>query len=195
MKNINIKTLPIVLLVLLFAMTAAAQNVYKLNGKSSKLSVAGTSSLHDWEMEASGFTAETSLKLDGKAVSEIQYIKFSTPVSGLKNGNSTMDKKAHEALQEKKFPQIKFALKGGSDPDLSGQSLKLSGLLTIAGKTKEVNLPVDFSISSDQKFTASGTMKLKMSDFEIDPPTAFFGTLKTGNEVELKFDFEFSKVN
>lgn len=195
MININYKYLLISILASLFAITATAQNVYTLNEKNSKLSVLGTSSLHDWEMEAIGFTAETGLKLDGNAVSEIQYIKFSAPVSGLNSGNNTMDNKAHDALREKKFPQIKFTLKGDGSPALFGKSVKLTGMLTIAGKTKEFNVPVDFTISSDRKFTASGKAHLKMSDFGIEPPTAFFGTLKTGNEVEMKFNFEFSKDN
>lgn len=193
MRILNFKNLSASILVLLFVITATAQNVYTLNEKNSKLSVTGTSSLHDWEMTATGFTAETGLKLEGNAVSEIQYIKFSVPVSGLESGKNMMDNKAYEALQEKKFPQIKFALKEGVAPALSGKSAELTGMLTIAGKTKEVKVPVDFIISPDQQFTASGKVPLKMSDFGIEPPTVFFGTITTNNEVEVKFNFEFNK--
>lgn len=195
MKILNFKYLSISLLALLFVITATAQNVYTLNEKNSKLLVTGTSSLHDWEMKATSFSAEVGLKLEGNAVSEIQYIKFSAPVSGLESGKNIMDNKAHDALQEKKFPQIKFTLKGKEPIVLSGKPNKLPGMLTLAGKTKEVNVPVDFTISSDRQFTASGKVRLKMSDFGIEPPTAFFGTIKTDNEVEVKFDFEFSRDN
>ncbi|MCK9270145.1 MAG: hypothetical protein RBR47_02470 [Bacteroidales bacterium] len=100
MRILNFKNLSASILVLLFVITATAQNVYTLNEKNSKLSVTGTSSLHDWEMTATGFTAETGLKLEGNAVSEIQYIKFSVPVSGLESGKNMMNNKAYDALQE-----------------------------------------------------------------------------------------------
>ncbi len=192
MKKINFKYLTIGILAFLFAITATAQNVYKLNEKNSKLSVTGTSSLHDWEMEATGFIAETGLKLADGSVSEIQYVKFSAPVAKLESGKNIMDNKAHDALKEKKFPQIKFILKEGGVSVLSGKA-ELTGILTVADKSKEIKLPVDFNISSDRQFKASGKVRLKMSDFGIEPPTAFFGTLKTDNEVEVKFDFEFSR--
>jgi hypothetical protein len=32
-----------------------------------------------------------------------------------------------------------------------------------------------------------------MSDFGIDPPTAVMGTIKTGDDVVVKFDFEFNR--
>ncbi len=195
MKKINFKHLTIGILASLFAITATAQNVYKLNEKTSKLSVTGTSSLHDWEMKSTGFSAETGLKLADGSISEIQYIKFSTPVSALESGKNIMDNKAHNALKEKKFPQIIFALKGDGALILAEKSTSLTGMLTIAGKIKEIKVPVDFSIISERQFKARGTVRLKMSDFGIEPPTAFFGTLKTDDEVEMKFDFEFNRSN
>ena len=194
MKNLNFKHLIIGLLTLLFAITATAQNVYKLDERNSKLSVTGTSSLDDWELKATGFSAETGLKLEDGSVSEIQYIKFTTPVSELESGKNIMDNKAHDALKEKKFPQIKFTLKGDRPLALSGKNATLDGMLTIAGKTKEIKIPVDFNIFSDRQFTVSGKVRLKMSDFGIAQPTAFFRTLKTDDEVEVKYNLEFTKV-
>ena len=52
------------------------------------MSVPGTASWHDWEMKATGFSAETGLKIEDGSVSEIQYIKFSAPVSGLESGKN-----------------------------------------------------------------------------------------------------------
>jgi|AntRauTorckE6833_2_1112554.scaffolds.fasta_scaffold03256_2 polyisoprenoid-binding protein YceI len=195
MNKLNFKHLTIGILIFLFAVTATAQNVYKLNEKNSKLSVTGTSSLDDWEMEATGFSAETGLKLADGSVSEIQYIKFSAPVAKLESGKNIMDNKANDALQEKKFSQIKFILKGDKPLAWSGKNTSLNGMLTIAGKTKEIKVPMDFNIVSDRQFKASGKVRLKMSDFGIEPPTAIFGTLKTDDEVEVKFDFEFNRAN
>lgn len=194
MKNLNFKYLIIGLLALLLAITATAQDVYKLNAKNSSLKVTGTSSLHDWEMKATGFSAETGLKLEGNAVSEIQFVEFTSPVAGLESDKNIMGKKAHDALKEKEFPQIQFVLNGDLPYTVSGTSADITGMLTLVGKTKEINTLVDFIISSDEQFTVRGKVRLKMSDFGIDPPTAFFGTLKTGDEVEVKYNLEFTKV-
>lgn len=195
MKNLNFKYLIIGLLAFLLAITTNAQDVYELNTKNSNLRVTGTSSLHDWEMIATGFSAETGLKLEGNAVSEIQFVEFTSPVAGLESDKNIMNKKAHDALKEKKFPQIKFTLKGDGPCTVSGKNADIAGVLTLAGKTKEIKAPVDFTILSDRQFTVSGKVRLKMSDFGIDPPTALFGTVKTDDEVEVKYKFEFTKVN
>ena len=46
----------------------------------------------------------------------------------------------------------------------------------------------------DKQFQVKGEVPLKMSDFGIDPPTAMMGTLKTGNEVVIKYNLEFEKA-
>ncbi|MGM0474236.1 MAG: YceI family protein [Bacteroidota bacterium] len=192
MKTLQPKYLIIAILTFIVSIAATAQDVYKLNEENSNLSVTGTSSLHDWEMEATGFSAETRLRLEDDSISEIEYVKFSTPVTKLESGKNTMDTKAQDALRAKKFPQIKFTLEGDKSLAFSGKST-IDGQLTVAGKTREIEVPVRIDILSDRKFTASGKLALKMSDFGIEPPTAFFGTIKTDNEVKVKFDFEFTK--
>ncbi len=172
---------------------AQAQEVYKLQSKNSKLTIEGTSSIHDWEMKAENFKAETLLQMEGEAVSEISSVEFSTPVSGLKSGKSIMDKKAHDALKEKKSPEIKFALNKNNNVSISGTRANFTGLLTVAGKTKEVSLSAQFDIENPQKFLVSGSVPIKMSDFGIEPPTAMMGTIKTHDEVVVQFNLEFQK--
>ena len=104
-----------------------------------------------------------------------------------------MDKKAHDALKEKKSPEIKFALNKNNNVRISGTSANFTGLLTVAGKTKEVSLSAQFDIENPQKFLVSGSVPIKMSDFGIDPPTAMMGTIKTHDEVVVQFNLEFQK--
>lgn len=193
MKSFKLNFLLISVLTVALMVDARAQEFFKLQSDNSKLIIEGTSSIHDWEMEADDFKAETLLKMDGNAISEISKIEFKTPVSGLKSGKSIMDSKAHDALKEKKFPEIKFMLNKNSNVNISGSKANLTGLLTIAGKSKEVKLTADLDIENQQKFLVSGSVPIKMSDFGIDPPTAMMGAMKTGNEVVVKFNLEFQK--
>lgn len=195
MKNLNYKILITGLLTLLFTITATAQNVYRLDEGNSQLSVSGTSTLGDWELEASDFSAETGLNLEDGSVSEIQYVNFTAPVSELESGKNAMDNKAHEALKEEEFPQIQFSLEGDTPQTVTGNNANITGMLTLAGETREITVPVDFNIVSGQQFTVSGEVRLKMSDFGIDQPTAFFGTLQTDDEVEVSYNLEFDRSN
>lgn len=76
MKTFSFKYLSISILTLLLGVSANAQNVYQLYEENSKLSVKGTASKHDWEMDAPKFRAETGIKLEGNIVSEIQFVEF-----------------------------------------------------------------------------------------------------------------------
>ncbi len=195
MKKVNFLNLGISLLALLITFSASGQDVFKINEKNSKVQITGTSSLHDWEMDVTGTMLEAGVKPGHDPIGEIQYIKFSAPVSKMESSSNIMDNKAHDALKEKKFPQIKFTLDEACAPIQIGKKSTIDGLLTIAGKTKKVKVPVDLKIVSARQFKASGKVSLKMSDFGIEPPTAIMGTLKTGDEVEVTFDFELNKVN
>ncbi|MBW6534071.1 MAG: YceI family protein [Mariniphaga sp.] len=178
MKNFKLNFLLISIISILFRVDAQAQEFYKLQSQNSKLIIEGTSSIHDWKMEAENFNAETLLKVEGGAISEISKVEFFTPVSGLKSGKSIMDKKAYDALKEKKSPEIKFSLNKNNNVSISGAKANLTGLLTVAGKSKEVKVSANFDVENPQKFLVSGSVPIKMSDFEIDPPTAMMGTIK-----------------
>jgi polyisoprenoid-binding protein YceI len=193
MKRIKLNLLFTSVLALLIFTGVQAQEFYKVQSNNSKLVVSGTSSLHDWEMEAADFSAETLVKLNDNVVSEISRIEFTSPVSGLKSGKRIMDNKTLEALKEKKFPEIKFSLGNTGEVNLAGEKANLTGLLTIAGKTKEVKLAVNFDVQNNQRFLVSGNVPLKMSDFGVEPPTAIMGTVKTDDELVVSFSLEFQK--
>lgn len=191
MKTLNNYLLLIALSVALFWTEAGAQETFRLQSKSSSLTVEGSSSIHDWEMEVTGFRAETLMRLNGEKIGEISRIAFQSPVSGLKSGKNIMDNKAHDALKEKKFPEIKFTLDPNSTVRLSGEKADITGMLTIAGKTKKITLSADFKVKAADRFEVNGSVPLKMSDFGIDPPTAMMGALKTDDHIQIKFNLEF----
>ena len=43
----------------------------------------------------------------------------------------------------------------------------------------------------DQIINIKGEKTLKMSDFDVKPPTALLGTLKTGNDITIKFNLNY----
>lgn len=192
MKSLRFCTL-IISALTFFAIDTHAQDVYKLQPENSKLLVQGTSTVHDWEVEATEFNAETRLKIDENAVSQVSHIMVTAPAESLKSGKSLMDKKMQEALKSDKFPEIKFSLK--ENKEIKGDKAIISGMLTIAGQTREVDVTVKFDAKNPQKFEVTGEVPLKLSSFKIDQPTAMMGTIKTGDEIKVKFDLKFLRTD
>lgn len=192
MKKLNFKYLLFSMLTVL-AVSATAQKNFTLNLKESKLTVAGTSSIHDWEMDAKKFSAQTKLELNENRVAEIQSIDFACKVDDIESGKRIMDNKAYDALNEKRYPEISFQLHPDNQVKVSGEKVSLTGDMTIAGKKRKVNVDCTFDVKNSNQFSVSGEVPLKMSEFGIEPPTAMLGTLETGDEVVVKFDFQFTK--
>lgn len=191
MKNIKINALVLFMLFAFLAVQTNAQQVFEINSSNSSMMVKGTSSLHDWEMEATEFDASTKLEITDKQVTEIYQVSFSTPVKELSSDKWIMDKNAHEALNEDDYPTISFSLKADDKIKLQGKKVAIPGQLTIAGKTKEVSVLCSYNIISPRELRVTGNTALKMSDFGIDPPTAMLGTLKTDDDITVDFEMEF----
>ncbi len=169
---------------------------YTNTQSGNELVVQGTSSLHDWEMKAEVYQCTIEVNW---AADQLQFSKVNLAVkaTGITEGNKVMEKKAHGALKADEFPNIKFQLTSPFEAPLNDEHFSgvAQGNLTIAGTTK--NVVVDFTgkILSTDQFEISGSRKLKMSDFNISPPTAMMGTLKTGDEITISFHIKYSKTN
>ena len=76
MKKLSFKYLAMSLLASLLMINVTAQDVYKLNEANSKLIVTGTSTIHDWEVNAEKFNGETTLKKVDENTVSINSIDF-----------------------------------------------------------------------------------------------------------------------
>lgn len=166
-----------------------AQTNFQL--KNSKISILGTSNIHDWESAATQVKAEGKMLLEDNLLKSIPELKVTIAVEGIKSTKgSTMDKKTYKALLSETNPNIIFKLTkiASIKPSVNQQTLKASGNLTIAGTTKLVDLEVVAEKTTKGEFRFTGAKALKMTDFNMEPPTALFGTLKTGDDITVKFD-------
>jgi polyisoprenoid-binding protein YceI len=195
MKRLSIKVFVLSMLASVLSLNAIAQQEFVLDSENSKLLITGTSSAHDWEMQATNFSCETVLKMNDQKVTDIKAVNFSATVEDIESGKRIMDNKAHDALEEKNHPIIMFSLKSDDQVTISDDKAKLSGTLSIAGKSRDVEFTSEFMQVSSTRFSVNGSILLKMTDFGIDPPTAMFGALQTGNEIKINFDFKFEKIS
>ena len=151
------------------------------------LSVSGTSTLHDWTMTSKSATGTMKATVSGNTVSAIQDINVTMKIETIKSGKSGMDKKAYDAMKSGKYPNSTFELTSAKK---SGSTWSLSGYFTFAGKKKAVNLSVKESTSGGV-VNLSGSHTFNLTDYGIEPPTALMGTIKTGNQVTVKFNVKF----
>jgi len=167
---------------------------YSLQGGSSSLSIDGTSTLHDWTITAEGMKGSADIDLSS-GLSGISDLNFSVVVEGLKSGKGGMDKNTYKALNEDKYPNITYSLQKVNSIKPAGSNtytLATTGMLDIAGTKKPVNMNVTATVSGGTvKF--EGSYPMKMTDFNIEPPTAMFGTIKTGDEITVKYTVNYKK--
>lgn len=189
------KVLFAAVLLLMTTQGALAQSLYQSDAQSGKAVVKGTSSLHDWEMNVTEFSAWANADIKAGELFAVTQGSAVFKAAKILSDNSLMDKKAAEALKAKLFPDITFKVIAASPLQVSGQKASgvLKGELTLAGVKKAVDVPVNVVMLGDAKWTLSATIKIKMSDYKMEPPTAMMGTIKTGDAVELVFNMGFIK--
>jgi polyisoprenoid-binding protein YceI len=162
---------------------------WTVDNAKSTMTIDGTSNVHDWTENVETINGSLTATLSGNALSEIASFTMSIPVSSIKSGKSGMDKNTYTALKSDKHPNIKFNLQSTK---IAGNDITVTGTLEIAGTKKTVTFPVKYSVTGGNP-GISGSYKMKMTDFNVEPPTALFGTISTGNDVTIKFNIQFKK--
>lgn len=191
-KNIT-KTLLSLLFMLVIATPQVFSQTYNLNNQASKLTVSGTSSLHDWDIDAE--QQKGQLVLNSSDDLKIEKLNFEVVAESLKSGKGGMDKNTYKALDTKKHKSITFQLLNVKEMKSSGNDnykIEVIGNLTIAGVTKKTNINFDMGVTST-KVTLNGKKAFKMTDFGIDPPKALLGTITTGDEITITFNSVLNK--
>lgn len=201
MKTIGLSFIALSLL-LVYTTAGFGQPIQYAVSEETKMTVSGTSTLHDWTSEVNevkGFIAvENSFSGDGKVEKgeKIDEVNIIVPVESIISPRgATMDKKTYNALKSDEHPEIKFELKNNEVVlvDGDGFTVNASGDLTIAGVTRQVSFPVEGKIVDASKMLFSGAYKLNMTEYDMEPPSAMFGQIVTGEEVEIKFDLVVNK--
>ena len=158
---------------------------------NADVKVLGTSNLHDWSMEDKDVACSVQFTYGaGKTLPvSLAAFTFSFPIHNLKSESSGMDSKAYDAMNAKTQGNIAFAASSSKIiPGANDQfTVNSSGNLTIAGVTKAVALTAACRVKADGSITCAGTYGLRMSDYQIKPPTYMLGTLRTGNKLTIDF--------
>jgi len=184
-KTIKNSTLFLTLLMVFSFGNIIAQETYVL-GEGSKIWVEGTSTLKNWQAEVKTFSGEITTDAAGN----IAGVDLKLDVKSMDGGRGPdMNAKIYKALKSDEHPTIIFS--GTVATPVEGD-IATKGLLKLAGKELEV-------LVSATGGTATGNLKgkhaLKLSDFEIEPPSAMFGQIVCYDDLTILFDLNITKQN
>ena len=176
-----------------------AQSTYKITeSKDIDMRLSGTSTLHNWAMNAQTFTGEAQFGFregNGGELASLKSLSFNLNVTDLKSGEKGLDKNAYKALKTDQYKDILYKLGSATVmPVKDGKYLiKTKGKLSIAGVTKDVVMDVYAVINKDGSITCTGSDKLLMTDYQVKPPKFMLGAMKTGDAITLDYTLIYKK--
>jgi polyisoprenoid-binding protein YceI len=197
MKNLKQALLLTACFALVLCNLLQAQSLYKItDSKDMDMKLSGTSTLHNWAMDAKAFSGDAEFKIgaDGQ-LTALRSLTFSLVVANLKGSESGLNKNAYKALKADEYKDIDYKLLSATivhEKD-NRYLIKAHGSLTIAGLTNEVSMDVECMVNEDKTITCTGSEKLNMTDYAVKPPTFMLGAMKTGDAITLNFTLVYKK--
>ncbi|MDP4241590.1 MAG: YceI family protein [Bacteroidota bacterium] len=177
------------------AQVASAQTAYKV-GAQPVMTLYGTSTLHNWTMTAHAFACNAQFGLTGdNQLTSISGLSFSLPVHNLKSEHDGMNDNAYDALKADKYKDIVFKLTSAKVTSTGANKFQIMALgnLSIAGTTRPVTLTAAALVNADGSVSCSGTVPLKLSEYNIQRPTFMLGTMSVGDALTLNYALVFVK--
>lgn len=162
---------------------------------AGELEIFGSSSLHAWTCRepqirtAADAGAVVDRALAGQNAPE--GIAFSFPVGGIDCGSTRMNDRLRRGLKARQYPFITYRLQSydiGRAIAAGSMPIKVDGQLTIAGRTRPVDMQVTATRTAGGGVRVNGSEALHMTQFGVKPPTMMFGLLKVHDLVRIRFD-------
>lgn len=181
------RLLPVLIVLFMSGFSLQGQQKYVL-GTEQELFILGTSTMHNWEMVTTAATGEGVFTIEKGQLSAVSNFKVQFKGEDLESGRGIMDRNTRRALDVENNPLISFELTEYRQNE-DGSEVAL-GNFTAAGVTRKL----EFAVSTGLKEAAvhiTGEVSFKLTDFDIEPPVALAGTLRTGDAVSLEFSLVF----
>ena len=90
-----------------------------------------------------------------------------------------------DMLEAKRYPEIRWI--SSSPVPETKEATTIQGQLTIKDKTHPVAVSVNPQPEENGRKWWSGSAQIKLSDFDLERPSAAFGTIGTKDEMQLNF--------
>jgi hypothetical protein len=168
--------------------------------EESKLWIEGRSNVNQFECEANKYSGEATIydeqEEDSAFVQSVQErlsLQVDIRVDGFECGKNKMNRDLRNALKSDNFPEITFLFDSAeliempetpNDPFL----VDVKGSLTVAGETRDIHFETRAYYLDVDRVRAIGNTTIRMTDFNVEPPTALLGLIQADDELTVKFD-------
>ncbi|PWL28413.1 YceI family protein [uncultured Roseivirga sp.] len=159
--------------------TGFAQTSFTITETGNKISVEGTSNLHDFTLVSEELKGSADLFIEDGKITGIKKVVVTLKTESLESSKSGLTRNAMKTLQPEANPIISYI---AFDMPSEG---KISGILNVAGYDSDQ----EFDFTSKRQggkliVTAKGAVQFK--DFDLDPPSALAGTIKVREDLQLE---------
>ena len=188
----TIRTLVLIIYGVSVFNTVHSQTTYQTAGPA-KIKIEGTSNIHDWEMNTDKGNSTAVFITDGNGtISGLSSLTFSLPIESLKSESSAMDKNAYKAMHSSKYASLTFTVLSASiKPAGNNYQVQSKGRLTISGVSRDIDVTALCTVNPDKSIAVNGSYKLKMTAYNVTPPSIMLGAIKTGDDITVKFNLLF----
>jgi len=162
----------------------------------SKLSIEGTSNINSFECFCKDNIPPKTTKIQvvNPTTIRFQNASLSLRTKALDCDNNKMNSDLCDALKADDYPNIIIQvhdaqiIRGTLDDEVAGADLRMQASMIITDISKKVTLDVQAKKVGPGRYRFVCAKKLKMTDFNIDPPTALFGLIRVRDEITVNID-------
>jgi len=165
-----------------------------LNIEKAKITIAGTSNVHDYtattadarvtRVQIAATAAGPEFWEEVQKPGGLEAFDLSIAADTLKSTKDGLDKNMYKALKTKQHAEITFSL---TRMEGTAGDLKATGMLQIAGVEREVTLPLK-TVRKGDNLSVSGELDVLMTDYGIAPPKAMLGMVKADPKIKITFE-------
>lgn len=127
------------------------------------------------------------------------HVGLNIPIKSFDCGHSRMNRDMYDALRSEEYDYITFQLddvellEGAPDPGNSSlqknyRLYRIGGLLNVAGVDRHITFAIQVQQKDSGKYHIMGQKEISMPDYEIEPPTALRGLIRTHEDLTVFFD-------
>jgi hypothetical protein len=203
-------------MLLLASAVQAAEATRLTAGAASAVVLEGSSNVTDWRCRGTSIEARMVVSTSADHINEVidriedgnigvwmsnpsrgsfpaPAFDLTIPVAAFRCGNRVMESDMRRALKADAHPAVRFSfreLRGGIQHDLDTglYHAAVTGDLTLAGVTRTIDLTVSAQRLSRTSFRVRAVLPLRMTDFDVTPPSALFGAIRARNDLTVRFD-------
>lgn len=155
---------------------------------SSQLFIHGEANITDYSCGL--FKKNSALEMAYQVKADTLFIdkaKIQLPVSAFDCGDSRMNRDFKEALKAKEYPYLSLQLEYVVQNEHDTIALVA---ITIAKTRRYFEIPFHLRAKGQNKYWLTAKQKMKMSDFHIQRPTAFFGLIQAYDPIEIEINLK-----